>query len=59
LFSHSPSVLQVWPSGFGPQLSFTHAVLSAQSTACVATVHDAVQAPLVQRKGAQVWASGG
>jgi len=59
LFWHSPSVLQVWPSGFGPQLSFTQAVLSAQSTAWVATVQDDVHAPFVQRNGAQVWASGG
>jgi len=59
LFWHSPSLLQVWPSGLGPQLSFWQALPSAQSTAWVATVQDDVQAPLVHRKGAQVCASGG
>ena len=48
-FWHSPSVLQVWPSGLGPQLSLTQAVLSAQSTAWVAAVHVDVQAPFVHR----------
>src|SRR3569623_745504 len=52
-FWHSPSVLQVWPSGVGPQLALTQAVLSAQATAWGAAVHVDVQAPFVHRKGAQ------
>ena len=59
LFRHSASALQVWPSGLGPQLSFTQTVLSAQSVAWVAGVQLDEQAPSVQRKGEHSCACGG